>query len=78
MMKNSQIVLFVIVVVLLGGFILYYSLVRKPSPSLNDLNTLTEEEREAKFVEISQSLTVQKETPKFKAKLEEMSKSLNK
>jgi len=75
-MKKRFILVFVLSIVLLGTYVFYYSLRSKSPPS--DQNELTQAQKETKLREVSQSLTIQKETPQFKTKLEEMSKSLNK
>ncbi len=41
-------------------------------------DTSKDQARQEKLAEISESLTVQEQTPQFKAKLEEISQSLNK
>ncbi len=69
MNKNIKVALIVFVVLILGVLIFYYSFQPKsPSPP-NPAQKLTE---------MSQSLTVQEQTPQFRSKLDAMSKSLNK
>ena len=72
MTKSSKITLLVLVLILLGILVFYYSFKSKSPPLTPD------ELKEAKLKEMSQSLTLQKDTPQFKAKLEAMSRSLNK
>ena len=71
MSKNIKIVLIILVIILLGLLVLYYYKTPKnlTPPIIKQAD---------KIKEISQSLTTQEQTPQFKAKLEEMSKSLNK
>jgi hypothetical protein len=73
MSKNLKITAIILAVLLLGASIILFYVLQPKSPS-----PPTAEQIQAKLKEMSESLTVMEQTPKVKAKLLEMSKSLNK
>lgn len=71
--KTLKITAIIIAVLLLITCIVFFYILPSKSPS-----PPTAEQIQAKLKEMSQSLTVMEQTPKVKAKLLQMSKSLNK